>query len=115
VLTLGGDLFHENKPSRRMVNSVIQLLRKYTTGDKPCQLEFLSDPSINFKQSKFPVVNYEDPNINISYPVFSIHGNPVRHCFLLCRNILHNVATRNFLKHVTKVYMIDSNGRFACL
>lgn len=24
---------------------------------------------------RFPVVNYEDPNFNISIPVFSIHGN----------------------------------------
>ena len=24
---------------------------------------------------RFPVVNYEDPNYNISIPVFSIHGN----------------------------------------
>ena len=74
-LLLGGDLFHENKPSRRMVNSTIELLRKYTMGDKPCQIEFLSDQSMNFKHSKFPYVNYEDPNLNISYPVFSIHGN----------------------------------------
>ncbi|XP_067940899.1 double-strand break repair protein MRE11-like isoform X2 [Watersipora subatra] len=58
-----------------MMNSVIELLRKYTTGQKPCQIEFLSDPSINFGHSKFPIVNYEDPNINISYPVFSVHGN----------------------------------------
>lgn len=58
-----------------MVNSTIELLRKYTMGDKPCELEFLSDQSLNFKHSKFPVVNYEDPNLNISYPVFSIHGN----------------------------------------
>lgn len=71
----GGDLFHENKPSRKMMNSVIELLRKYTCGDKPSRIEFLSDPSVNFKHSKFPVVNFEDPNINISYPVFSIHGN----------------------------------------
>ena len=58
-----------------MVNSTIELLRKYTMGDKPCQIEFLSDQSMNFKHSKFPYVNYEDPNLNISYPVFSIHGN----------------------------------------
>lgn len=23
----------------------------------------------------FPAINYEDPNLNISIPVFSIHGN----------------------------------------
>lgn len=25
--------------------------------------------------SSFPAVNYEDPNLNIAIPVFSIHGN----------------------------------------
>ena len=28
-----------------------------------------------FLYLRFPVVNYEDPNYNISIPVFSIHGN----------------------------------------
>lgn len=58
-----------------MVNGVTELLRKYTMGDKPVQLQFCSDPTLNFKHSKFPVVNYEDPNLNVAYPVFSIHGN----------------------------------------
>jgi double-strand break repair protein MRE11 len=25
--------------------------------------------------ARFPAVNYEDPNFNVSIPVFSIHGN----------------------------------------
>ena len=74
-ILLGGDLFHENKPSRKSVHGVMSLLRKYCMGDKPCQLEFLSDQSVNFGHSTFPNVNYEDPNLNISIPVFSIHGN----------------------------------------
>lgn len=74
-ILLGGDLFHENKPSRKVVHKTMELLRKYCMGDSPCYLEFLSDQSINFASSSFPTVNYEDPNYNISTPVFSIHGN----------------------------------------
>ncbi|XP_068732104.1 double-strand break repair protein MRE11-like isoform X1 [Montipora capricornis] len=74
-ILLGGDLFHENKPSRKTLHNTMALLRNYCLGDKPCQLEFLSDQSVNFSNSRFPVVNYEDPNYNISIPVFSIHGN----------------------------------------
>ncbi|XP_023225241.1 double-strand break repair protein MRE11-like [Centruroides sculpturatus] len=74
-ILLGGDLFHENKPSRKSLHLCLQLLRQYCLGDNPVQIEFLSDQSENFKHSSFPVVNYEDPNINISIPVFSIHGN----------------------------------------
>lgn len=43
-------------------------------GDKPCELEWLSDASDIFDRS-FDHVNYEDPDINVAIPVFSIHGN----------------------------------------
>lgn len=72
---LGGDLFHENKPSRKCLHGVMALLRKYCMGDKPVEFEFLSDQSVNFGHTPFPVVNYEDPNLNVSTPLFSIHGN----------------------------------------
>lgn len=73
---LAGDLFHENKPSVSALHKCTELLRKYTMGDKPVEFEFLSDPALNFDHNKhFPWVNYEDPNLNIAYPVFSIHGN----------------------------------------
>ena len=41
---LAGDLFHENKPSRECLYQTIALLREFTMGDKPVQLELLSDP-----------------------------------------------------------------------
>ncbi|XP_007113580.1 double-strand break repair protein MRE11 isoform X2 [Physeter macrocephalus] len=74
-ILLGGDLFHENKPSRKTVHNCLELLRKYCMGDRPVQFEIISDQSVNFGFSKFPWVNYEDCNLNISFPVFSIHGN----------------------------------------
>ncbi|XP_059960688.1 double-strand break repair protein MRE11 isoform X2 [Mesoplodon densirostris] len=74
-ILLGGDLFHENKPSRKTVHNCLELLRKYCMGDRPVQFEIISDQSVNFGFSKFPWVNYEDANLNISIPVFSIHGN----------------------------------------
>uniref|UniRef100_A0ABM5FWD1 Double-strand break repair protein n=1 Tax=Pogona vitticeps TaxID=103695 RepID=A0ABM5FWD1_9SAUR len=74
-ILLGGDLFHENKPSRRTLHTCLELLRKYCMGDRPVQFEILSDQSVNFGFSKFPWVNYQDGNLNISIPVFSIHGN----------------------------------------
>ncbi|XP_015499165.1 double-strand break repair protein MRE11 isoform X1 [Parus major] len=72
---LGGDLFHDNKPSRKTVHSCLESLRKYCMGDRPVQFEILSDQAVNFNYSKFPWVNYQDENLNISIPVFSIHGN----------------------------------------
>ncbi|KUI67331.1 Double-strand break repair protein mus-23 [Cytospora mali] len=74
MVLLGGDLFHDNKPSRKSMYQVMRSLRKNCMGMKPCELEFLSDANEVF-EGAFPHVNYEDPDINISIPVFSIHGN----------------------------------------
>lgn len=75
LLLLGGDLFHDNKPSRRTLHSCMELLRKYCMGDHPIHFEILSDQAVNFGFGKFPWVNYQDENLNISIPVFSVHGN----------------------------------------
>ncbi|KXX73303.1 Double-strand break repair protein mus-23 [Madurella mycetomatis] len=74
MVLLGGDLFHENKPSRKAMYQVMRSLRRNCLGMKPCELEFLSDAAEVFEGS-VAHVNYQDPDINISIPVFSIHGN----------------------------------------
>uniref|UniRef100_A0A9J2PEA3 Mre11 DNA-binding domain-containing protein n=1 Tax=Ascaris lumbricoides TaxID=6252 RepID=A0A9J2PEA3_ASCLU len=72
---LGGDLYHENNPSREMQHRVMRLLRRYCLNERPVALQFLSDPAANFSHSAFNNVNYEDCNINVGLPVFTIHGN----------------------------------------
>ncbi|KAF6751140.1 DNA repair and meiosis protein Mre11 [Ephemerocybe angulata] len=75
-ILLAGDLFHENKPSRDCLYQTLALLREYTLGEKPIQVELLSDPDEGKADGfSFPAINYEDPNLNVSIPVFSIHGN----------------------------------------
>ncbi|KAL7424851.1 meiotic recombination [Cryptotrichosporon argae] len=75
-ILLAGDLFHENRPSRACMHQTIALLRQYTLGDKPISFELLSDPMDGSTPGfDFPAVNYEDPNLNVAIPVFSIHGN----------------------------------------
>jgi len=73
-LLLGGDLFNDNKPSRETLHKTIEMFRKYCLGDKPVPLCIHSDQRVNFRDN-FGTVNYEDPNFNISLPVFAIHGN----------------------------------------
>lgn len=69
-----GDLFHINKPSRKSMYQVIRSLRMNCYGERPCELELLSDPTLALDQT-FNHLNYEDPNINVSVPVFAISGN----------------------------------------
>jgi len=74
MVLLSGDLFHDNKPSRKALYEVMKSLRQNCYGDKPCELEILSDTSAEFQMAGGHA-NYEDPDINVAIPVFSIHGN----------------------------------------
>ncbi|KAG8043620.1 hypothetical protein GUJ93_ZPchr0458g22771 [Zizania palustris] len=71
---LGGDLFHENKPSRSTLVKTIEILRRFCLNDQPVKFQVVSDQTINFP-NRFGQVNYEDPNFNVGLPVFTIHGN----------------------------------------
>ena len=75
-ILLGGDLFHENKPSPKSLTKCIEILRKYTMGDSEISFEIVSDEQSNFSHSdNFKQANYLDENLNIQLPIFSIHGN----------------------------------------
>lgn len=67
----GGDLFHENKPSRGCLFRTMNLLKQYTMGSGEVAFEVVSDPAC-FGTGQ---VNYKDPNLNIECPFFMIHGN----------------------------------------
>ncbi|NXJ33177.1 MRE11 protein, partial [Ciconia maguari] len=107
---LGGDLFHENKPSRKTVHSCLESLRNYCMGDRPVQFEILSDQAVNFPYGKFPWVNYQDQNLNISIPIFSIHGNhddPTGADALSALDILSCAGLLNHFGRSTSVEKID--------
>ena len=85
---LGGDLFHENRPSLNTLHTTISLLRKHCMGDRPCDFRVLSEQIVNsnthgfvflfisrFMFSRHAPINVYDPNYNVALPVFSIHGN----------------------------------------
>ncbi|BGP41322.1 meiotic recombination [Rhodotorula kratochvilovae] len=76
MLLLAGDLFHENRPSRTALYQTISALRERCLSDRPIALELVSDAGIGIPRDVgWPGVNYEDENINVGLPVFSIHGN----------------------------------------
>ncbi|ESL09512.1 endo/exonuclease Mre11 [Trypanosoma rangeli SC58] len=75
AILLGGDLFHDNKPSLGCLARTTSLLRTYVLGDKPIAFSLLSDPRRNFPTHPVPLANFQDPNINVATPIFTIHGN----------------------------------------
>nr|WPK49576.1 MRE11 [Macrobiotus sp. 3 JF-2023a] len=74
---LGGDLFHENKPSRFTAQQCAALLRSNCMGEGQNNFDLVSDPEVNFAHmdENFRRVNFKDPDLSICLPVFSIHGN----------------------------------------
>ncbi|KAL9109217.1 MAG: hypothetical protein Q9227_006142 [Pyrenula ochraceoflavens] len=98
LVLLAGDLFHENKPSRKAMYQVMRSLRMNCWGDKPCELDLLTDNSEIF-QGAFNHANYMDENINVAIPVFSIHGNhddPSGEGHLAALDILHVSGFLNY-------------------
>jgi double-strand break repair protein MRE11 len=71
---LAGDLFHENKPSRKTIHASIDILRKYCTGSDDVYIEILNNQEDIFKNRERKV-NYENPFESICLPIFAIHGN----------------------------------------
>ncbi|KAI4971744.1 hypothetical protein ZWY2020_002658 [Hordeum vulgare] len=73
-LLLGGNLFHENKPSRSTLVRTIEILRRRCLHDRPVQFQVVSDHAASL-QNLFGRPNFEDQNINVGLPVFTIHGD----------------------------------------
>lgn len=66
IAQLAGDLFHDNRPTRRTLHKTMEILRRYCMGPNPVRVQILS--------SSKPI-NYQDPNYAVQLPIFSIHGN----------------------------------------
>eukprot|EP00962_Isochrysis_galbana_P021041 scaffold6192_cov101-Isochrysis_galbana.AAC.1 len=74
MVLLAGDLFHDNKPSRRALQKCMETLRDHVLGPREVTIEVVSDQNANF-HDKYRQVNFEDANYNVQLPVFAIHGN----------------------------------------
>nr|WPK49577.1 MRE11 [Macrobiotus sp. 5 JF-2023a]WPK49579.1 MRE11 [Macrobiotus sp. 2 JF-2023a] len=106
---LGGDLFHENKPSRFTAQNCAALLRHYCMGDGEVSFTLISDPKVNFahiEDKQFRRLNTSDPDLNISLPVFSIHGNhddPSGQKYLSELDLLHTYGLINYFGKVNNI------------
>ena len=73
MVLFAGDLFHDNKPSRKALQKCMETLRDHVLGPREVTIEVVSDQNANF-HDKYRQVNYEDANYNVQLPVFAIHG-----------------------------------------
>lgn len=74
-ILLGGDLFHVNKPSSSVEHKCIKIIRQHmnTQSDKQTTFERIRGDLCHFERLKH--ANFEDPNLRVQYPIFTIHGN----------------------------------------
>ena len=58
MVLLAGDLFHDNKPSRKALQRCMEVLRDHCLGDREVKLEVVSDQSTNFhgKCAAYPLL-----------------------------------------------------------
>ena len=116
LVLLGGDLFHENKPSRATLVRTMDILARACLNDRPVQFQVLSDPATtveggydmqtrillvksNVAALVFRRINFESPNHNIGLPVFTIHGNhddPTGTSSLSAVNVLSTAMLVNY-------------------
>ena len=68
MVILGGDLSHDNKPSRSTLIRTMDIHKKYCLS---------SDGSVRlaFRRDHDNIINYRQSSIAVSLPVFIIHGN----------------------------------------
>jgi double-strand break repair protein MRE11 len=109
MLVLGGDVFHDNKPSRRTMHQTYDLLREYVLGEEPVAFQIISDQKEAF-EGRRGQVNYEDPHFSVSLPVFAIHGNhddPTREGGTEALAALDLLSITNFVNYFGKADKVD--------
>lgn len=75
-ILLGGDLFHVNKPSPSVEHRCIKIIRKHMNAKATKGGSQLKRISGNFSHcNKVNHANFEDPNLTVQHPIFTIHGN----------------------------------------
>lgn len=109
-ILLGGDLFHENKPSRSTLYHTFKLCHQYCLGNNPIYMEILNDEDeLVYTLNK--QMNFESSTYAIDLPIFAIHGNhddPTRDCHDQNLAALDLFSISNFINYFGKCNEVDN-------
>eukprot|EP00571_Detonula_confervacea_P017476 CAMPEP_0172303652 /NCGR_PEP_ID=MMETSP1058-20130122/5169_1 /TAXON_ID=83371 /ORGANISM="Detonula confervacea, Strain CCMP 353" /LENGTH=924 /DNA_ID=CAMNT_0013014555 /DNA_START=77 /DNA_END=2854 /DNA_ORIENTATION=+ len=75
MVLLSGDLFHDNKPSRKTLHTTMEILRRYCMGGESVGFQIVSDQKECLRSIISGRANYEDEFYSVDLPIFTIHGN----------------------------------------
>ncbi|KAM0673116.1 hypothetical protein GVAV_003462 [Gurleya vavrai] len=96
LILQGGDLFHDNNPSRNTLIKTISHIKKYTFGNK----------DLNFESNV--ILNTNDPNLNVSVPIIAIHGNHDDPSGILQNSSLEILKAGGLINYIGKFSSIES-------
>lgn len=106
---LAGDLFHENKPSRRTLHATFNILHKHCLGDESVYVEVMNEQKEIFR-SGHGQVNFHNPYQSVGLPIFAIHGNhddPSRDGGSESLSALDLLAVSNYVNYFGKIDSVD--------
>ena len=99
---LGGDLFHDNKPSRPTLTRCMEIIRSHCFGKRNVSIYRLT-PS----DKEETCLNYENPNLNISLPIFTIHGNHDDPTGPGCLSVIDILSLNGLVNYFGKSSQVD--------
>lgn len=94
---MGGDLFHEHKPSRKTFWKCQSLLNDAVFGEQ----------DVRFETYQYPHANYMNENLSVKLPIFIIHGNHDDPSGLEYLSNIDLMSTNNYVNYFGKVTNIE--------
>ncbi|KAL7461780.1 hypothetical protein ACHAXS_002186 [Conticribra weissflogii] len=111
MVLLSGDLFHDNKPSRRTLHKTMEILRRYCMGSESVGFQIVSDQKDCLRSVVSGRANYEDEFYSVDLPVFAIHGNhddPTRDGGTEMLSAIDLLAVSNLLNYFGRQDQVDN-------
>lgn len=98
-ILLGGDLFHMNRPSSNIEHKCIKIIRQHMNAPAKRGVSFKRVKG-NFSHfHKINHANFEDDNLNVPYPIMTIHGNHDDPTGSSAKSICEKLATCGLLNY----------------
>lgn len=98
-ILLGGDLFHVNRPSATVEHKCIKILRRHMNANTDRPTSFRRIEGQFSHCNKVNHANFEDPNLKVSVPIMTIHGNHDDPTGPQARSVCEKLATSGLLNY----------------